>query len=71
MTWVQQTGSELTGNLMVLSLWGVQLEAGKTGVSAGSEWALPEEWLLVQPQGRLQIRLNRLHFLCSGRLDTA
>lgn len=51
MTLVQLTGSELTGNLMVLSLWCAQLEAGKVAVSAGCEWALLDEWLLCATSG--------------------
>lgn len=50
-TLVHLTGSELTGNLMVLSLWVAQLEAGKAGISAGGEWALLEEWLLCATSG--------------------
>lgn len=51
MTLVQLIGSELTGNLMVLSLRCAQLEAGKAGMSAGGEWALLEEWLLCTSSG--------------------
>ena len=50
-TLVQLRGPELTGNLMVLSLWCAQLGAGKAGVSADREWALLEEWLLCTPSG--------------------
>ena len=56
---------------MVLSLWGSQLEAGKAGVPAGGEWALLEEWLLCTSSGPPADQAHRLHFLCSGRLDTA
>jgi hypothetical protein len=69
--WCSSLVGDLTGNLRVLSLWGAQLDAGKTGVFAGCEWALLGSDCFVQPQGLLQVRLVRLHFLCSRRLDTA
>lgn len=66
-------GSELTGNLVVLSLCCAQLEAGKAGVLSLQAVSGPllEERLLRATSGLLRIRLARPHFLCSGRLDTA